>query len=117
MWMVPPRLLCNKHLGGEHLEAHMLAGCIARKKSLAGFISRGLVELDRLKQRHDALAMEMLRRGMNHDSDMSPQDAAWHGPPGEVDTQRNLRDLTARCADCARRIGYYAVYGEYLRCD
>jgi hypothetical protein len=28
MWMVPPKVMCRKHLLGEHVEIHMLAGSL-----------------------------------------------------------------------------------------
>ena len=28
MWMIDPKLLCRKHLLGEHLEIHMFVGTI-----------------------------------------------------------------------------------------
>ena len=31
-WMVDPRLLCRKHLLGEHVENHMFIGTLKRVK-------------------------------------------------------------------------------------
>jgi hypothetical protein len=32
MWMVDPRLVCSKHLLGEHVELHMFVGCLLKRK-------------------------------------------------------------------------------------
>ncbi|MHB8762095.1 MAG: pyrimidine dimer DNA glycosylase/endonuclease V [Coriobacteriia bacterium] len=58
--MIDPVLLCDRHLLGEHVECHMLAGSLARRRSIDGFIVKGLLEPESLVERHDALAGEMV---------------------------------------------------------
>lgn len=63
MWMVNPKLLCGKHLRGEHVEMHMFEGCIRLGKSIKGYLEKGFVDPKRIKSRHNELAQEMLNRG------------------------------------------------------
>lgn len=100
MWMVPPRLMCRKHLLGEHVEIHMTVATLRLGKSVAGFLDKGLLELRSLRSRHDALVAEMERRGYCHASPLGPV------PPrreGRVNRRRSARELAARCPDCAQR--------------
>ena len=106
MWMVIPELLCRRHLLGEHVETHMLAGSVRLGKTLDGFVSRGLVELDSLEERHGALAKEMSKRKYRHGSALElPQSKLErYRSRGTVDVIKSLRDLAGRCSDCADRI-------------
>ena len=99
MWMVDPRRLCNQHLLGEHVELHMLVGSIRKKKTLAGFVDGGLVELHNIRQRHRELVVEMKRRGFHH---ASPLPAFGTQRGGKIDRKQNLEELKRRCADCRR---------------
>ena len=100
MWKVNPRLLCNQHLLGEHVELHMFVGCLRRGISLRGYLEGGLVEIHNLRRRHAELAMEMRRRGMRH---ASPLPVFHRRIAGRVDIRRTLRDLAARCRQCRHR--------------
>ena len=101
MWMLPPKLLCAKHLGGEHNELHKLAGCITRNRSLRGYIVNNFIELKSIVKRHDELAEELVRRGGSHNS---PLPELGDLPDlGKVDLSFNEQDLRARCASCDAR--------------
>lgn len=100
-WMVDPRLLCRKHLLGEHVESHMFIGTLKKGKSLKGYINKGLVEVHNIKKRHKALAKEMKRRGMNHQSPL--EDVPLY-VLGKVDAEENIRELKRRCPDCSLRM-------------
>jgi len=100
MWMIDPSLLCRNHLLGEHKEIHMLAGCVRLKKSLVGYIDRGLIELTNLNDRHDKLVVEMTRRGYNHQSPLPLVCSSG----GLVDLNKSTLDLKERCPACAIRI-------------
>ena len=104
MWMVNPRLMCDKHLLGEHVECHMLAGSLRKGKSIQGFIARNLLEPQNLKSRHQALASEMTNRGFNHKSELAPYAMREHHI-GSVDVDHSLKELAARCHNCAAIIG------------
>jgi hypothetical protein len=105
MWMVDPRLMCRKHLLGEHVEIHMLVGTLQRRKTISGFIQRGLLQPEAIYLRHDALVDEMTARGYRH---RSPLDSVCmdYLPPAEragtVNPAVALADLQGRCPDCAK---------------
>ena len=62
MWMIDPKLLCNRHLAGEHVEHHMFLGTMKKGKSLDGYFKNNLLQLKDLIKRHDILAEEMKRK-------------------------------------------------------
>ncbi len=71
VWDIPPKLLCDKHLLGEHAEIHALWTVITKGKK--GYSShpetiRWRGRLKALYLRHDAVSKEMARRGFNHSS-------------------------------------------------
>jgi len=107
MWGVDPRLLCRQHLLGEHVEMHMFLGTIRQGHSVAGYTSAGIVDPHRVLARHDALAAEIERRGMNHRSPMvltaSDEEAIAALPAAEIDAVANLAELARRCERCRER--------------
>lgn len=100
--MVDPKLLCVKHLMGEHLEEHMFLGCIKKGTSLKGYIEKGLVEIHNIKKRHDELSEEMIRRGYKHNSNLEVENLLWE--EGFVNSIKNIEELKRRCKECKRRI-------------
>lgn len=99
MWMVDPATMCRKHLLGEHGEIHKHRHNFVKHHSIDG--RRGQIDPARMGKRHDALAVEMLRRGFRHESpytqpDLSAYDLSGHG----VDVAESDRELRRRCADC-----------------
>jgi len=107
MWGVDPKMLCRKHLLGEHVEMHMFAGCVIKQMKLDGYIKKGLVELDQIRTRHDQLAEEMIQRGYRHHSRFPTEafnSAYWMGHydklVGKVNVTANERELINRCEDC-----------------
>ncbi len=101
MWMVQPDLLCRKHLMGEHVELHMLVGSLNKGKSVKGFVDDGLIEVQSVRDRHEQLAVEMLRRGYNHKSPLPEFDSFI---AGSVNVSDNIEELKRRCSDCKERI-------------
>lgn len=105
MWMVPPRKMCQQHLLGEHVETHMLAGTMRKGISLQGYYDNGLVDLHALEARHDALAAEMRRRGMNHQSPWTLDVEQWlrehPQPKHSVPREASRAELIRRCPECA----------------
>ncbi|QMU55740.1 MAG: hypothetical protein GKS04_00830 [Candidatus Mycalebacterium zealandia] len=102
MWGVNPALLCDKHLLGEHVEMHMFTGTIKKGISTKGYEESGLVNLSKIRARHDKIAKEMKRRGMNHKSPIDPIADGLKG--GWIDIKANLKELKRRCKGCGKRI-------------
>jgi hypothetical protein len=108
MWMVDPRILCNKHLLGEHGEIHKHRHNFVKGHKVSGRLSPVVqVEPKSMQDRHDALAEEMLRRGMNHKSPYQQPDLSeypYEVQVAEVDIDISLKDLTERCEACRDRV-------------
>lgn len=102
IWNVNPKLMCRKHLLGEHVELHMLVGSMNRHKSIQGFIEKGLIQTNIVVPRHNELVKEIERRGYNHKSPIIIDDniAAEYLNMGLVDSDNNLKELARRCNDC-----------------
>ena len=109
MWMVDPKILCQKHLCGEHVEMHMFLGSLNKKKKIDGFLNNNLFEPRSLFQRHEDLKNEMLSRGYNHRSNICEEECAcvldlpvekqyW-----EIDKNAALKELLDRCPECRKR--------------
>lgn len=107
MWMVPPEKMCDKHLLGEHVELHMFAGSIAKGISMHGFVTKGLLELRSLEDRHEDLAREMAVRGMRHKSLFEVPSQAKGLPfsywAAFINREWSAAELRARCSACAAR--------------
>ena len=109
MWMVDPKVLCRKHLLGEHGEIHKHLPSFRKGHSVAGRFSPVVqIQLNALKSRHDELATEMVRRGYNHKSPLvNVPDLCkiykdyFHL---EVDIVNSAFDLMNRCEDCKKRM-------------
>jgi hypothetical protein len=102
MWMVNPRIMCRQHLLGEHVEIHMFSGTLNRKKSVKGYLEKGLLEIHNLYNRHEELVKEMKRRGYQHHSEV---DEKWKlvDKAGLINEKKSLNELTNRCLKCKRR--------------
>lgn len=96
MWGIDPSLMCDRHLLGEHVEMHMFVGHLNKGRNLGKYLD-GLVERDKIVHRHEDLATEMGRRGMNHKSPLPHFDAK---PEGYIDINDNILDLANRCPRC-----------------
>ena len=106
MWMVPPAIMCRKHLLGEHVEHHMFVGTINKGISVAGYLRDNLLEPISLLTRHYELAAEMTRRGYNHKSDLlevSLEGLTWKQLWTKVDSEASLVELIRRCPECRKR--------------
>jgi len=107
MWMIDPKLLCTQHLLGEHGEIHKHRHNFVKHHNIRGRISPTVqIEPESMKYRHDELAEEMLRRGMNHKSPYEQPDLSYL--PNElryakVGIEVSKRDLCNRCEACAER--------------
>jgi hypothetical protein len=107
MWMVDTARMCDKHLLGEHAECHMLAGTLARGRSIDGYIERDLLEPASLMTRHEALAREITARGWRHRSPLPAVDDRYLTAAvraNRVDTARAAAALAERCPACRERL-------------
>jgi hypothetical protein len=121
MWMIEPKLMCRKHLLGEHLELHMLLSSIKKGKKLDGFIDKRIIEPINIYYRHFLIVEEMNRIGFNHKTDIDQiewlyiaadiilkDEKLYHAT---VDKNKSISDLTFRCKQCSINIiGKY--YGK-----
>ena len=78
IWDVPPSLLCRQHLLGEHRELHGLWHILREDRQ--GYAHhpetrRWRGKLAALYERHEALVVEMARRGYQHASPLDPRQA------------------------------------------
>lgn len=113
MWLCDPRILCRRHLLGEHLEQHMFLGTLKKNKKVNGFLEKNLFEPTVLHQRHEDLKDEMIRRGYNHNSFMTEEECSCilDMPDEKRDKKINrevaLDDLLSRCEKCRERYNRY----------
>lgn len=107
-WMIDPKLLCRKHLLGEHGEIHKHRHSFVKHHSIAGRLSPVVqIEPASMKRRHDELTAEMLRRGYNHQSPYEQPDLSYllqEQREAKVDTVVSMADLYERCPECRARI-------------
>ena len=102
MWMVNPKILCRKHLLGEHGEIHKHRHCFEKGYRIEG--RRGQIEPNVMQKRHDELAKEMIARGMNHKSPYKQPDLSCYNLNGfVVDKNSSLELLMNRCEECRIR--------------
>jgi len=107
MWMVNPAILCRKHLLGEHGEIHKHRHNFVKQHSMTKRIELGQIEPASMQERHDALVVEMERRGYNHKSPYEQPDISYLSldqQKAKVDVEESLADLLGRCPDCSARI-------------
>ena len=91
--MIDPILLCNQHLLGEHGEIHKHRHNFVKGHSILG--RKGQIEPASMSQRHDELAIEMVKRGMNHKSPyVQPDLSSYDLTDFIVDKQFSLVDLS-----------------------
>jgi len=103
MWMVDPRLLCRKHLLGEHGEIHKHRWCFERGHRMDKRVETNAIEPGSMEKRHDELAAEMCRRGYRHNSPYEQPDLAHYSDrikSAVVDKAASLVMLLDRCPDC-----------------
>lgn len=108
MWMIDPKLMCQKHILGEHGELHKHRHVFEKGWSIEGRVSGEYpqIEVVSMKLRHDELVVEMLRRKMNHQSPYKQPTGllAKYGVMAyfaRVDKDHSMKDLCKRCSDCA----------------
>lgn len=105
MWMTNPQIMCLHHLLGEHCECHMFLGTLKKRKSMTGYVRNNCFEPLKLKERHDVLAAELIRRGYNHKSPLDFSLDVLSYLPAEqieykIDCESSFQELVRRCNKC-----------------
>lgn len=108
MWGIDAKLLCKKHLIGEHGEIHKHRHNFVKQHKITKRISPIVqIEPENMKIRHDELAAEMIRRGYNHQSPYEQPDLSYlksYERYAKIDVKNSIIDLSNRCSECAERI-------------
>jgi hypothetical protein len=97
---ISPAVMCRQHLLGEHRELHGLFNIHhlgKRGYSRHPETVRWLGRLPALKQRHDDLVREMLKRGWNHASPLPDVVGEGSAPPAMDDQLKALRLKGCTC--------------------
>lgn len=107
--MVDPTLLCDKHLLGEHGEIHKHLPSFRKGYKISGRFNPFIqIQLNAILSRHDELAQEMIKRGMNHKSPLKDIPDLKNIYPDfydlKVDVEYSINDLCKRCENCKSRI-------------
>lgn len=105
MWKLPPMLLCDQHLIGEHGALHMVAGSIrtGRFDVVQGAARAYKLEVSKIISRHNEVENEMMRRSMEAGTPIGlTQEQLWE--EGKVLASESVVTLCCRCADCRKRI-------------
>jgi hypothetical protein len=104
MWMIEPKLLCRKHLIGEHFELHKHRYIFVKKYSIYKRIFPIVqIEPSSMKIRHEQLVKEFKRRNYNHNSPYKMPNIS-HLPIeqqlAKVNIQISMKELSSRCKQC-----------------
>jgi len=106
--MINPKLLCRKHLLGEHGEIHKHRHNFVKRHSISNRVFPVVqIEPESMESRHDELANEMIRRGYNHQSPFEQPDISYlpkHEREAKVEIQKSFEDLKTRCPECCKSI-------------
>lgn len=106
--MIDPKLLCNKHLLGEHGEIHKHKHNFEKKHKIDGRLNPIVqIEPNSMKVRHDELCKEMEFRKMNHNSPYDMPDLNYLSDEhryAKVDLNISIVDLCNRCDECNLKI-------------
>lgn len=108
MWAIPAELLCKKHLIGEHGEIHKHKHNFVKKHSIKKRIFPIVqIEPNEMENRHNELALEMTKRGYNHNSPYELPDLSYLDDSeryAKANITISLIDLHERCVECSERI-------------
>jgi len=87
----------------------MFLGTIKKGKKIRGYLNNNLFEPESLKERHDALADEMVNREYNHKTPMSSSDFEncvntlnERDRVVKIDVRKSFFDLVSRCSECKK---------------
>lgn len=106
MHMLDPKILCQKHLLAEHLSVHAFVSLINQGNSLLGYIEHNLLEVSSLRNRHATLMVEMVLRGLHHNSSLNlitNYNNYQAYSQYTIDQSQSLNDLMNTCNRCRER--------------
>ena len=114
MWGIDPSLLCKQHLLGEHGEIHKHRPNFVKKHKITKRISPIVqIEPENMQKRHDELALEMLKRGYNHNSPYEQPDISYLKSEeryAKIDKNISINNLINRCSECTKKLKYENIY-------
>jgi hypothetical protein len=113
MWCCDPRILCNKHLGGEYAEFYKHRNKFEKQHNIDGYIKNNCIEPKSMQKRHDELVIERRKRGLVAKGTFVAPDISYlpeHIQNYKIDIQKNLKLLIERCPECRKR------YEELIKC-
>lgn len=104
MWMINPKMMCIKHIVGEHGEIHKHKHNFIKKHNISGRIYP-IVQISPylMKKRHDELTKYL----KNHKSPYELPNLSHLSNEikyAEVDIEYNIKDLMNRCPECRKKI-------------
>ena len=105
MWMLSPKLMCKKHISGEHGEIHKHLSSLYKGIKIDGrYAHIAQIQLNALQSRHDQLA-----QFLNHKSPIEVDDYWIYKLYPQyyhinVNLEFNLHDLMERCEKCRNLI-------------
>ncbi len=107
MWGREPKKMCSQHLLGEHLEMHMFLGHLKEQKRINGYVEHNELDVTKIKERHDSLVEEMIRRGVNHKTPLEFNVDLTYLPSSILERTLNIEEsnnlLVQRCEKCRQR--------------
>ena len=119
MWMVNPKLLCQRHLLSEHCDIHRFISSVRVGHDVRRCLIRAMIDPSKVYQRHAELEEEIAERGGRLNSPLLASEcnayAKWYGST-TINISRSLSDLSNCCIDCQSRIGkfiYIAFNTDY----
>ena len=107
MWMLDPKMMCMKHIVGEHGEIHKHRHNFVKKYNISGRI-KPIVQIcpELMEKRHNELVAYLkthkspyIQPNLSHLSDEERF--------AEVDIEYNKKDLASRCPECKKLIKMY----------
>ena len=116
MWMLPPIILCQQHLLGEHNEIHKHKHNFEKQHKMDGRIKPipQIIPV-KMQERHDELAKEMLRRDRNHKSPYKMPSISYlplKYLTAKANIEFNINDLITRCSECKKRYIQYKYHNS-----
>lgn len=114
-WFLPPILLCKDHLLGNHFEIHKHRHNFIKKHNMRKRLAYpSQIDPKLMKEDHDNIVKEMLRRGYNHNSPYEQPDVSYLDHlEVKVDLDYNIQDLMERCPTCKKRIEKFFMGEKY----